>query len=465
MWAAPVPEDALVTFRSEEIGEQVIDGTEANVQLPTGSYDVEATCPSLAPVSARLSIKRGETLRWLPWPKAYLVVESDPPEAKIFVDDKERGVSPAVLEVEPGVLHKVELQRDKYDTYRSDINVSLGNKTGLSAALTPHPGSIHVETSLSGAIVWVDGAGVKKTPCTFDGLAPGSHEVEIRPYLLAKRFYVCESTSAVDVASDEVTTVSKTLVPGTASLQIVDAPPGSTVSLDGTALDPSIVFSTGVEIPAGEFDLVVTSPAQQKWQKSITVSNGIHAQWSMDTLTAFLPRKTIKVDGKSDDWAGLLPLWTTPGRTDPYPNQPGTRMTKVFMCRDDRFLYGRIDFADGTPTMKLSKDIAGKLTYHVQIPLPSGDMLIMEIDSDRRNGTWRWNGIWSPSKNRGTTLEQDFSYRAADSMLEFAVPLAAMKKYLEDGPHSTEVFVANADENGQWLSNTSSGRRMIDFVK
>jgi hypothetical protein len=465
MWAAPVPEDALVTFRSEEIGEQVIDGTEANVQLPTGSYEVEATCPSLAPVSARLSIKRGETLRWLPWPKAHLVVESDPPEAKIFVDDKERGVSPAVLEVEPGVLHKVELQRDKYDTYRSDINVSLGNKTGLSAALTPHPGSIHVETSLSGAIVWVDGAGVKKTPCTFDGLAPGSHEVEIRPYLLAKRFYVCESTSAVDVASDEVTTVSKTLVPGTASLQIVDAPPGSTVSLDGTALDPSIVFSTGVEIPAGEFDLVVTSPAQQKWQKSITVSNGIHAQWSMDTLTAFLPRKTIKVDGKSDDWAGLLPLWTTPGRTDPYPNQPGTRMTKVFMCRDDRFLYGRIDFADGTPTMKLSKDIAGKLTYHVQIPLPSGDMLIMEIDSDRRNGTWRWNGIWSPSKNRGTTLEQDFSYRAADSMLEFAVPLAAMKKYLEDGPHSTEVFVANADENGQWLSNTSSGRRMIDFVK
>jgi hypothetical protein len=465
MWAAPIPEDATVTFRSSEIGEQVIDGTEAEVQLPTGSYDVEATCPNLAPVSTRLTVKRGETSRWLPWPRAYLVVESDPPKTKIFVDDKERGASPAVLEVEPGVLHKVELRREKYDVYRSDINVSLGNKKGLSATLTPHPGSLRVETNMSGATVWVDGVDSKDTPCTFEGLAPGSHEVSISPVLWAKRFYVCEEKYVVDVASDEVATLSKTLVPGKGQVQILDAPPGSTISIDGTPVDPALVATTGVEIPAGVFDIVVTSPAQQKWRNAVTLSDGLHGRWSLESFTSSLPRRTVKVDGKSNDWTGLWPQWSKPARTDLFPNQPGTQPTKIFMCRDDKYLYGRMDFADGTPTMKLSGDIADRLVYNVQIPLRNGDLLIMEVASSRRHSTWRWNGIWHPASKTGTTLQQDFSYRAADSMLEFAVPVDTMTKYLGDGPFNTEVYVANADENGQWLNNSSSGRCRIDFVK
>jgi hypothetical protein len=462
MWAAPIPEDALVTFRSEEIGEQVIDGTEANVQLPTGSYEVEATCPSLAPVSTRLTIKRGETSRWLPWPKAYLVVESDPPEAKIFVDDKERGASPAVLEVEPGVLHKVELRREKYDTYRSDINVSLGDKTGLSAALTPHPGSIHVETSVSGATVSVDGGEWKDTPCSFEGIAPGSHEVSISPVLLAKRFYVCEGTYDVDVASDEVTTLSKTLVPGKGQIQILDAPPGSTVSLDGTLMDPALVTTTGVEVPAGIFDMVVTSPAQQKWRNTITVSNDSHVRSSVGYLIGSLPRRTVKVDGKSDDWTGLWPQWTTPSMPDLYPNQPGTQLRKVFLCRDDRYLYVRVDFADGTPTTKLSKDIKGRLVYQVQVTLPKSNYLCMELSAGRR-GNNTWIGVYDSIANAGRTHGEGLNYRFGDSMLEFSIPLSGIQKDVAGGPYSTQLYIANADDNGQWLSNSSSGTCGIDF--
>jgi hypothetical protein len=464
-WAAAIPEDATVTFRSAEIGEQVIEGPEAEVKLPTGSYDVQATCPGLAPASTRIAIRRGETSRWMPWPKGYLAVESDPPETNIFVDDEDKGLSPTIVQVEPGSLHKIELRREKYQAYRTDVNVSAGTKTPVSVVLTPRPGSIRVETNLKGANVRVAGAGWKNTPCTFSDLAPGPHEVTISPFLLARRFYACEGTFTVDVQPDETTTLSKSLVPGMATLQITDAPPGSTVSVDGSPLDPAkVLTSSGAEIPAGIMNLEVTSLFQQKWQKEVSIGNGVVGRWKVGDLVASLPRWTMKIDGKSDDWRGVWPQWTAPARSDIFPNQSGTQLTKVSVCRDDKFLYGRAEFADGTPTMKVSKDIKSRLVYQLQVTMPNNDLLIMEMDSDRQNGTWRWVGVWNTANSLGTTLEQDFSYRAADSMLEFAVPLTNIKKYLAGGPYNTQFYVANADENGQWLSNVGSGMTMIDFA-
>jgi hypothetical protein len=463
-WTAAIPEDAVVAFRSNEIGEQEIEGPEAEAELPTGSYDVHATCPDLPSASARIAIRRGETSRWMPWPKGYLAVESDPPETRIFVDDVDKGLSPAIVQVEPGFLHKVELRREKYTTYRTDVNVSAGTKTPVSAVLTARPGSIRVETNLSGANVSVDGEDYKTTPCTFSDLAPGPHEVTIDPLQLAMRYYVCEGTFTVDVQSDEVTTLTKSLVPGVATLQITDAPPGSTVSVDGSQLDPAKVFTSGVEIPAGIMNLEVTSLFQQKWRKDLSLGVGVQGTWRVGYLIASLPRWTMKIDGKSDDWRGVWPQWTTPARIDIYPNQSGTQLTKVSVCRDDKFLYGKVDFADGTPTMKVSKDIKSRIIYQLQVIVPNNNLLILEMTSDRRNGTWRWVGVWNTVSRVGTTLEQDFSYRAADSMLEFAVPLTNIKKYLEGGPYNAQFFVANADENGQWLSNVSSGMTMIDFM-
>jgi hypothetical protein len=460
-WAGAVPDDATVTFNSKEIGEKVIEGTTTGVELPTGTYDVKAACPGLAPAAARITINRGETSRWMPWPKGYLAVEL--PETKVFVDDQDMGLSPAVVVLEPGSPHKVELRREKYLAYQAEVNVEAGNKQVLSPEMKQLPGSIRVETNLSGATVRIESGDYATTPCTFTDLAPGPHKLRMSPLLFAKRYYVCEEYFSVDVKAGEVTTITKTLVPGMARMQLLDAPPGSTVTVDGTSMDPQ-VLTTGVPIPAGDLDIVLTSPTGQKWKGSVKITNGINGQWRLGYFTALLPRKTIKIDGKGDDWAGIWPQWTSPAPTDMYPNQPGTELTRVYACRDDKFLYCKVDFADGTPTMTLSKDFQAGFRYQLQVRLPNADLLIMEIDSDRRNGTWRWVGVWNGVTSKGTTLEQDFSYKAADSMLEFAVPLSRMERYLAGSPYVAEFFVANANEKGVWLSNVGSGQVKIDFV-
>jgi hypothetical protein len=72
--------------------------------------------------------------------------------------------------------------------------------------------------------------------------------------------------------------------------------------------------------------------------------------------------------------------------------------------------------------------------------------------------------IINDSAAGGTRLVgNDTSFRAAASMLEFAVPIFPIQKYLADGPFDTEICVANADDNG-WVNSQSTDSRMIDFV-
>jgi hypothetical protein len=65
---------------------------------------------------------------------------------------------------------------------------------------------------------------------------------------------------------------------------------------------------------------------------------------------------------------------------------------------------------------------------------------------------------------KGTEIAKDVIFRAAASMLGFAMPVAAIQKYLAAGPYGTEIGVANVDENELLQSNSMSEKCMIDFV-
>jgi hypothetical protein len=147
-----MPNDGAAVIRSNEIGKKDVTG-HGTAELPTGDYDIEASCPGLPAVAGKVTINRGESTRWLPWPKGYLDVQSDPTGATIVVDGVEKGVAPQVVEVEPGLLHRVELKKQDYDTYRADISEDAGNKTLFSKTLTLfQPGMLAVTTVAAGTL-------------------------------------------------------------------------------------------------------------------------------------------------------------------------------------------------------------------------------------------------------------------------------------------------------------------------
>ena len=146
--ALAVPKDAVVTVASAEIGQKQLHGP-GSTTLPTGEYDVRADSPGLPGLSGKVTISRGTSTQWLPWPKGYLDVQAVPAGAAIVVDGLERGISPLVVEVDPGTPHHVQLKLDKFMVYSVDATAAEGRQDnpgprvgGEAASRRFHPGAL-----------------------------------------------------------------------------------------------------------------------------------------------------------------------------------------------------------------------------------------------------------------------------------------------------------------------------------
>jgi hypothetical protein len=464
-----MPADAVVSIRAAGMEEKLLRGSTSE-ELPTGAYQVEASCPGLESVRQLLTIQRNETSRWVPWEKGYLDVQSDPPDARVVVDGVERGTAPLVVEVEPGVSHRVELIKDKYEHYRADLIARAARKVSFRQALIAKPGSIRVETTPVAAIVSLDGEKMLTTPCTFLAVSPGPHTISIPNVLAYRRYYTSQHTYAVEVNPDESATVSAQLVPATATLQIVGAPPSGTVFIEGTKWNP------GQEVPAGTLDIVISTPSSQMWKKTLTLGPGGTIQLRMDSFVASLLRRVIKVDGKVDDWNGIEPLWggvreqedrygfyDTTSRTEPFPNQTGTRLASAWLCRDDSKIYVRLDFDDGLPSQNLSKDIKGTLMRSIHFVLPGEKMLEASVASNRGWGTNAEVSLWDVPSHSKTNLGMISGYAAAGSTLEIAISLNRVEKYLSAGPVDVNFSVSDGGIT-DWYRGYSTYNCPVDFM-
>jgi hypothetical protein len=466
--AVEIPDDAQLKVRSAEIGEKVISGA-GGAQLPTGEYEVSASCPGLESVPGQVTIRRNETQVWTPWPRAYLTVDSGPEGAAVLIDGVQRGSTPATIEVEPGRKHQVTLKLAKYHDWSAEQDFPAARKQSVKPDLTSLPGSIEVKTSLPGARIQIDGGATAKSPTLFEGIPAGVHTVTVADILQDNRFYTSGGPLTVDVKADERSVVSIPLKPGKATMTVSGAPVGSTLTVDGQGVDLQKASAGGVEIPAGALDIVITSPSQQKWKAEWMLPSGTTRKLDPKDMVPYLPNRTITVDGKIDDWAGLVPLFPSNSSSFTFPNQPGTQISKVFACRDEKMLYFRFDFSNGTPTGTLSKDIDAQLKYVVQVGVEDNNMIFAEVGFDRRSGTWTnlgvWNGATRSWKNLPMPMFQSMKYHIGDGTLEMQVPFAPLAKYVKDGtPYLMNTVIASADAHGNWGTTATSGSLRIYFT-
>src|SRR5208283_5082698 len=151
-------------------------------------------------VSTRVTITRGFSAQLLPWTKGYLDVQAVPAGASIIVDGVERGVAPLVVDVEPGSPHRVELRKDKYETYRADLTAARGDKTSLAPELAALPGTIRVEATIKDVAVSVDDNAQRGvTPAVFDKVPAGTHTITIADVRVGKRVYTVGGPIPVEV--------------------------------------------------------------------------------------------------------------------------------------------------------------------------------------------------------------------------------------------------------------------------
>ena len=109
-----------------------------------------------------------------------LTVASNPPGAKVFVDNVEHGATPLTLTLSAGP-HIVELH-GAGEPRTLPITINAGTQTSqyieLPTAATA-PGSLQVRTEPAGAQVSVDGVPRGKSPVLVENLTPGDHAVTL----------------------------------------------------------------------------------------------------------------------------------------------------------------------------------------------------------------------------------------------------------------------------------------------
>ena len=110
--------------------------------------------------------------------KTYLIVKSDQPDARIYIDDELISTQEASKAVDYGTTHTYKIECKLY--YTESGTVTVNDRTLIDKKLRPNFGYIYISSSPEqGAKAFVDGDYIGYTPIKTDKLESGSHKVMV----------------------------------------------------------------------------------------------------------------------------------------------------------------------------------------------------------------------------------------------------------------------------------------------
>ncbi len=387
---------------------------------------------------------------------------SEPSGVRVIIDGKDYGTTPKTIDKLKEGTHRARLESPDYFPWESPFEVITGRETAITAKLGIKPGSVEIAIGPIG-IVRLDEGPWEEAPHTFEGIEPGEHSISINPIMYNNRLYDFSGTHTVTVLPDKKVVFNEKFPIGKSKLQIRGAPPGSVLYVDDRRSDSS-AFTGSVEVESGAYTVRVVAPSGQEWyQKNVTVFPGASQTVNLSQMIGVLARKTIKLDGKTDSWGDLLPYAESANSS--FMGDQAYGIKRVYMCRDDRYLYWRVDFQSKNPFYSVPKGTDQKIQGAIVGNLRTGGNIDLSVARDRiKNEIQTWFGINGKDKkfyNMGN--QSDLTYRGTNSMFVARLVYSTMATYL-NSPLVLRFYVANV-ANNQWVRQSSSENFTIDFSK
>ncbi len=418
---------AIVRLSSEPAGAAVrIDGREVGVTpldliLPSAQgHDLSLRLEGYEELGEKLSLEATKTvtlvrtLRLLP---ATITASSEPAGASLFVDGADRGPVPITVKVEANKEHKVELRLANHASHFELLKLGPGQAKEVAAKLSGNPGSLFMETDPPGAEVVVDDSDYFQTPHLMANLAAGQHRLTFRDFLVGKDFVSAEPKT-ITVEPGQRLSLKEKLYVRNASLKITGIEAGSRLSINGKSYalndtsQGTLIFDG--KIPAGIDCAIRLEKGQKVWSLTHNIGTQLVYSYTLSNFTLYhaLPRRTIKVDGKDDDWAGIEPTFDPSPKTN-IPKIAGSEIAGGWICRDDKNLYLKISFSNGKPA--LSSGVVRGL--HIDIDATNNMALQLKVEKDGSRQTQVWT-------NKTKQLIQTGSYAVGADFIELRFPLS-----------------------------------------
>jgi hypothetical protein len=187
-----------------------------------------------------------------------LQVESEPSGAKVFVDGRNRGVTPLTIESLPVGTHVVVVDSSK-GTVRRSVAITANETARISETI--YTGWLAVASPFELSIS-EGGQSLRADERDQYVLSPGSHELQ-----LENRTLGYHDTRKVDIRPGEVTRISVTPA---ASTITVNATVPATVAIDGERIGETPISAHPINL--GTRDVVVTAASGGEKRFTITVT-------------------------------------------------------------------------------------------------------------------------------------------------------------------------------------------------
>jgi hypothetical protein len=337
--------------------------------------------------------------------------------------------------------------------------VAAGAATGI-LTLTSEPAGIRVE---------VDGGQAYATPFSLE-LEPGAHSFQPQQTVIDYKHFAGQSLQWINVAAGDEIKVPLRIKPETAMLRFKRIPPGYEVFVDGERVGETPLGAGGeIEVPAGVLKVRFEKPGEP----ARTVETGVppgetgSVSWGGAKDSAYpLQRASIKLDGKADTWYGIEPVYET-DEPKPFMGDASSGIRRVYLCRDEKYLYWRVDFDGNDPLMKRPKG-AGK-AVNLQFDIWNNDArrnLSFGSQYDADMGAIRYYcGIWD---DKTKTYKEFPSVENAGKHVKDMFAGRVEWKWFWDGVPPVEIprlTLVNSDANWRWIESSKILLEMgwIDF--
>jgi hypothetical protein len=213
---------------------------------------------------------------------ARVMVTANVEGARVIVNGRSEGETPASLELGPGE-HTLSVTSPGFSTWSEDLTTGSGQELAFEAVLRPLPGIVSALSTPSSEI-WIDGQRVGETP--WEGaIEGGGHIIE------ARREGYRRLQRQVAVIPGQRSEVELNLEPLSGVLALgVDAPEASLV-IDGGA--QGVGPFAPLELSPGRYSLELEAPGYAAWSSEVDV----------------LDSRTTRVDVTLPSRQGLRPGW------------------------------------------------------------------------------------------------------------------------------------------------------------
>ncbi len=219
-------------------------GGRITIEIPgdESAHWLEVTADGYHPDRRPLSVLSGadDVLVELVRKPYEVAIETDPPEAELYVNDQLRGFSPMTLSLLPTEPASLTVKRRGYEPLtRELVPPPQGDRLALRLVLAAAGPVLRVETDPPGARVTADGMVQGTTPLTVQ-LAPSFGGRDVRIAASAPGYDEAAAVVAVPPAgSGEAVFVQLALKKTMVEMELLTDPPGGRVLLDGRDLGPT----------------------------------------------------------------------------------------------------------------------------------------------------------------------------------------------------------------------------------